>query len=448
MLETQLARARQRAEHVRLEAFENAVRTVYASTMDPSALEYRMRRGLDRRDEQMAILVQRVSGTYYGRYFMPCAAGVGYSHSAYQWYPNMDPRAGMLRIVMGLGTKAVDRTQEDYPRLANLDRPAITVYTTVAQKHRFSQRYIDVLDCRENRFCEVSMERLLDDLPLWYKQAVMEHDYEAESRLREMGIGRDVWFISCQGLLENKAFTALMQNILKTLERVYETPVDIEYAINLDRDGEFVVNLLQCRPLYLGSENEAVDLDNAHVSRALFDVKGASMGPSRHRIVDVVVQIDPAKYNAFPYARKAEVATAVGMINRHYANTGKNLLLMAPGRVGTSSPELGVPTRFADISCFAEICEVSDSRTSFMPELSYGSHMFQDMVEAEMTYSAIWNDGRTLRYTPDLLKDEPDIFTEICPDLAELKGLITVREPRDLHFWLDSVENRAMCGIV
>ena len=147
------------------------------------------------------------------------------------------------------------------------------------------------------------------------------------------------------------------------------------------------------------------------------------------------------------YARKAEVATAVGRINRHFANTGKNLLFMAPGRVGTSSPELGVPTRFADISCFAEICEVSDSRTGFMPELSYGSHMFQDMVEAEMTYSAIWNDGRTLRYTPNLLEDETDIFADICPDLAELKGMITVREPRNLHFWLDSVKNWALCGV-
>ena len=138
----------------------------------------------------------------------------------------------------------------------------------------------------------------------------------------------------------------------------------------------------------------------------------------------------------------------MGRLNRHYANTGKNLLLMAPGRVGTSSPELGVPTRFADISCFSEICEVSDSRTGFMPELSYGSHMFQDMVEAEMTYSAIWNDPRTLKYTPELLVNEPDLFLEICPDLAELQGLIVVREPCDLQFWLDSVTNHALCGII
>lgn len=82
-----------------------------------------------------------------------------------------------------------------------------------------------------------------------------------------------------------------------------------------------------------------------------------------------------------------------------------------------------------------------------MPELSYGSHMFQDTVEAEMTYSAIWNDPRTLEYTPELLTDRGNLFPEICPDLLELQGLIVVRESCDLHFWLDSVKNHALCGI-
>ena len=121
--------ANQGTPEERLEAFEQAVRRVYASSMDDSALEYRRMRGLDCRDEQMAVLVQRVSGSYYGSCFMPGAAGVGYSHSTYQWLPDMDARAGMLRIVMGLGTRAVDRTQQDYPRLANLDRPAATLHS-------------------------------------------------------------------------------------------------------------------------------------------------------------------------------------------------------------------------------------------------------------------------------------------------------------------------------
>lgn len=157
----------------RLEAFEQAVRQVYASTMDVSALEYRRMRGLDKKDEQMAILVQRVSGSYYGKYFMPCAAGVGYSHSAYKWMPDMDLGAGMLRIVMGLGTKAVDRTKEDYPRLANLDRPGVTMLTTVEQKHKYSQRNIDLLDCGGNRLTEVPLETLLPALPQWYRKMVL-----------------------------------------------------------------------------------------------------------------------------------------------------------------------------------------------------------------------------------------------------------------------------------
>lgn len=431
----------------RLEEFEQAVRTVYASTMDYSALEYRLMRGLEKKDEQMAVLVQRVSGSYYGSYFMPSAAGVGYSHSAYKWYPDMDPEAGMLRIVMGLGTKAVDRTKEDYPRLANLDWPAVTVMTTVEQKHKFSQRYIDVLDCRENKLKEVPLKDLLSVLPLWYKKMVLEHDTEAESRLRQMGRRRDVWFVSCQRLLEQPSFTGLMQNVLKTLERVYGNPVDIEYTVNMDETGDFVVNLLQCRPLYLGQEGEQVELDGLELQKVFFDIKDSSMGASGKRKMDVVVQIDPVCYYEYPYAKKYDAAAAVGKINRYYRDSGKNLLLMTPGRIGTSSPELGVPVTFGDISGFSAVCEVSDRRAGYMPELSYGSHMFQDLVEAEILYGAVWNNEKTLEYHPDLFAGNPDLFGEICPELPQLKGMIQVREVEHLYYWLDAVSNHGICGI-
>ncbi len=456
----------------RLEEFEQAIRTVYASTMDYSALEYRVQRGLEQQDEQMAVLVQRVSGSYYGRYYMPGAAGVGYSHSAYKWYRDMDPDAGMLRIVMGLGTKAVDRTEEDYPRLANLDRPAVTIYTGAAEKHRFSQRNIDVLDCRENVKTGVPLERLLPELPLWYRKMVLEHDDEAEERLRQTGQNRQVWFVSCQKLLENERFTGLMQKILKTLERVYENPVDIEYTVNMDADGEFVVNLLQCRPLYRGREGERVDIGSLKLKETYFDIRDSSMGPSGSRPVDVVVWIDPVKYYRFPYNRKYEVAAAVGRINRYYRTEGtgspeadagkrkageesrtgarpaspRQLLLMTPGRIGTSSPELGVPVIFGDISNFSIICEVSDNRAGYMPELSYGSHMFQDLVEAEIIYGAIWNNEKTLSYHPEQMERYEDIFLKICPDMEDLAGMVRVWEPDGYCCWLDAVSGRAVCG--
>lgn len=431
----------------RLQEFEQAVRTVYASTMDYSALEYRLIRGLEKKDEQMAVLVQRVSGSYWNEYFMPCAAGVGYSHSSYKWYPSMDPSAGMLRIVMGLGTKAVDRTGEDYPRLANLDAPAVTVMTTVAQKHRFSQRNIDVLDCKQNQLCEVSLDKLLPNLPLWYKKMVMEHDTEAESRLREMGRYQDIWFANCQRLLETKAFTGLMQKILKTLERVYENPVDIEYTVNFNEAGDFVVNLLQCRPLYLQQEGGSIDAEDFACEKKYFEIRDSSMGPSGKRKIDVVVSVDPVLYYEYPYRQKPDVASAIGQINRYYRGKGKNLLLMTPGRVGTSSPELGVPVSFGNISGFSAICEVSDSRAGYMPELSYGSHIFQDLVEARILYGAIYNNAKTLEYNPGLFGEFPDQFGEICPDFPELVGMIQVKEVPELYYVLDSVSNHAVCGI-
>ena len=430
----------------RVEAFEQAVRIVYASTMDYSALEYRRLRGLDKKDEQMAILVQRVSGSYYGDYFMPGAAGVGYSHSAYKWYQDMEPDAGMLRIVMGLGTKAVDRTKEDYVRLANLDKPAATLHTTVEQKHKFSQRYIDVLDCAGNELTEVALDQILPDLPLWYKKVVLEHDYEAENRLYQMGRRRDVWFVSCQKLLEKKEFTDLMQKVLKALEWVYGNPVDIEYAVNLDSEGDFVVNLLQCRPLYLGKEGETVNLEEANPKEVFFEIKDSSMGPSGKRKIQVIVQVDPVLYYEYPYNKKYDVAGAIEKVNQYYRDTGKKMLLMTPGRIGTSSPELGVPVTFRNISNFSAVCEISDSRAGYMPELSYGSHMFQDLVEAEIIYGAIFNNEKTVEYNPELFYEIPDIFSKICPEYPELVQIVQVREVENCYFWLDSVSNHGICG--
>lgn len=147
-----------------------------------------------------------------------------------------------------------------------------------------------------------------------------------------------------------------------------------------------------------------------------------------------------------PYQKKYEVVQAVEAVNDFYKGSGKNLLLMTPGRVGTSSPELGVPVSFRSISNFSAVCEVSDSRAGYMPEWSYGSHMFQDLVEAQILYGAVYNDRRTLAYHAELFGDIPDRFMQICPDCPELAGMLQVREVTDLFFWLDAVSNYAICG--
>ena len=176
----------------RLAEFENAIKTVYASSMSLSALDYRKRRGLEKRDEQMALLVQRVSGSYYGSYYMPCAAGVGYSYSPYKFLEKIDPKAGMLRLVMGLGTSAVDRTEGSYPRLVSLDMPQATNCTTIAQKHQFSQRKIEVVDTTRHCLRQLELDQIEAYIPGYLGKLLLEHDFEVEASMRERGINREV----------------------------------------------------------------------------------------------------------------------------------------------------------------------------------------------------------------------------------------------------------------
>ncbi|MCD7982045.1 MAG: PEP/pyruvate-binding domain-containing protein [Clostridiales bacterium] len=429
-----------------LTAFEDAVRTVYASTMDLSALEYRRQRGLEHQDEQMAVLVQRVSGSFWDKYFFPAAAGVGYSYSLYRTRKDADLSAGLLRIVAGLGTRAVDRPENDYPRLSSLDRPDVSLYHSVAEKHRYSQRNIDVLDVSDNQIKTLTFDSIMDQLPLWYKKSVMERDYEAETALKRLNRWRQVWFVTCQHLLANKKFTGYMQKMLKVLDEVYGNPVDIEYTVNIDEEGEFVVNLLQCRPLYTGSKGGTVDIPELPREDIFFSLKDSSMGEAREMKVEVVVQIDPIGYYEYPYKMKPKVAEALRKLNLYYRERGKKILLMTPGRVGTSSPELGVPVTFAAISNCCGVCEVSDNRAGYMPELSYGSHLFQDLVEADIFYCALWNDHRTPVYEEHFFDDLENHFAEICPDMESLFSMFRVVEPENLYYWNDVKSGRTLCG--
>ena len=397
----------------RLHEFEQAVKTVYASTMSLSALDYRKRRGLDKRDEQMALLVQRVSGSYYGSYYMPCAAGVGYSYSPYRIMKDSDPTAGMLRLVMGLGTSAVDRTEGSYPRIVNLDMPEKTSYSSSADKHRFSQGKTEVINTAEHKMEQLPFRVIEPFIPNHLDRVLLEHDYEAEDRLRETGHPREVKFISCKGIVANKELMDKMKRLLRCIQEEYDYPVDTEFTINIASDGEYSIDLLQCRPLQIQKNTSSEKVpDNIPKEHILLESKGSSMGISKVHELDIIVYVDPVKYYNMPYNSKYSVASLIGRINWRYRGQNKRMMLIVPGRVGTSSPELGVPTAFSDISEFSIICETEETQAGYNPELSYGSHIFQDLVEAEILYTAVFGNKKTLHFSPDKLEDTENKVTD------------------------------------
>lgn len=415
----------------RLNEFEHAIKVVYASSMSLSALDYRNRRGLAGRDEQMALLIQRVSGSYYGNYYMPCAAGVGYSYSPYRIMKDTDPTAGMLRLVMGLGTSAVDRTEGSYPRIVNLDMPEKSSYSSSADKHKFSQGKAEVINMTTRELEKMSYEKMEQDIPKYLEKILLEHDTEAESRLREMGRRREVKFISCKGLVANSPLMDQMRRMLHRIQEEYEYPVDTEFTINISENGEYSIDLLQCRPLQVqkGKTGNAVPEDIPE-ERILLESVGTSMGISKTSSLDLIVYVDPVKYYELPFKDKDLVAKLIGKINWHYRDMDKHMMLIVPGRVGTTSPELGVPTSFADISAYDIICETEESRAGYNPELSYGSHIFQDLVEAEILYTAIFQGEKTKKYSPEKLTSSKDLINEF--DYSDvLEGVIHIYDVSD-----------------
>ena len=146
----------------KLKALTNAIAKVYASTLNPDALLYRRNKGLQDYDERMAILIMVVEGKPFNKYYFPDAAGVAFSRNLYRWGPQIRREDGFVRLVWGLGTRAVDRVGNDYPRLIALSHPLLRPTPDQRTMERCSQKYIDLLDLEENSLKTIPIHNVIN----------------------------------------------------------------------------------------------------------------------------------------------------------------------------------------------------------------------------------------------------------------------------------------------
>ena len=435
----------QGAPEERYRQFEDAVRNIFASMVSEEALTYRLQRGLDQQDEQMALLVQRVSGAHHGRYFFPDLAGVGVSYNMFVWNRELDPQAGMLRLVVGLGTRAVDRVEGDYPRLVALDRPLLLTKSAREELRRYSQHDVDLLDVADNSWQTVALDSLAReelDIPL-------DLFGTRESLPGERG-RQESWLLDFEKLLGATDFPATMQRMLKTLEERYQYPVDVEFTVNFARDGSRHINLVQCRPLQTkGIQEKKVEVPaESAPEQTLFRSAGNFMGGSIARLIRRVICIDPEQYEQLPLTGKYDIARLVGRLNRLIMDRDElPTMLLGPGRLGTSTPSLGVPVSFAEINNMAVLIEVAFSAGGLMPELSFGTHFFQDLVESDIFYVALFPDRTGCCLHPELLSALPNRLADLLPDYANYADVVRVTDlaDRPLHLLADIVCQQAVC---
>ncbi len=419
----------------RLVQFIEAVKQVYASTLSEEALQYRLQRGLARTEEQMALLVQRVSGTYHGNYFYPAFAGVGISYNTFVWRHDIDPSAGMLRVVVGLGTRAVDRVEGDYPRVVALDQPLLLPHADPENRRRFTQHDADVLDIAQNSWRTIPLTELWADEPTFPLELFAARD----------GVS---WLVSFDPLLTKTVFASTMRRLLSTLERAYDYPVDVEFAGTYASDGKLYLNLIQCRPLQTrGVQSKRVEISAASDAETIFRSSGNFMGGSIAQPIGRVIAVDSDAFMALTLSDKHELARLIGRLNRFVvARDNTPTLLLGPGRWGTSTPRLGVPVRFAEINGMTAIAEVAFSAGGLQPELTFGTHFFQDLVETGIFYVALNPERAGCFLIPALLRKLPNRLAELLPDDARFADAVCVVDlAPSFQLLADIVSQQVVC---
>jgi hypothetical protein len=385
-----------------LGALLDAIRRVYASTLNPDALFYRHRMRLVDYDERIAILIQEVEGAPYGRYYFPAVAGVGFGRNPFRWCTRIRREDGFLRIVWGLGTRAVERVANDYPRMVALSHPQLRPEVTAATIARYSQHFVDVIDLEDNAFKTLPVREMEVAAYPGIEYLASLHE---EDTIRPL-IGRDPTLppahlvLNMDRLLQDKTFITLMRAVLKKLERAYGRPVDIEFTLEIvpgSPRARYVLHLLQCRPLSVRAEGPAHDIPSYVTPEETLFTATRLVPEGVVRRIEYVVYVDPRQYARAPdYAAKHEIARIVGRLNKRLE--GRRFVLIGPGRWGSSNVDLGVPVNYADIFNAAMLIEVAFGGAEGTPEASYGTHFFQDLVEANIYPLALYpsEDGATL----------------------------------------------------
>ncbi|HWT80122.1 MAG TPA: PEP/pyruvate-binding domain-containing protein, partial [Candidatus Methylomirabilis sp.] len=217
----------------RLSKFLIGLKKVFASTFGPDPILYRRDHGLLDYDERMAMIVQKVVGRRFGDYFFPFVSGVMFSRNLYTWDPRIEKEAGLVRLVLGLGTRAVDRVGSDYPRMIPLSHPQLRPEVTADRIRKYSQKQVDVLNLRTGALETIDFRTLgasISHPDLFYAVSLQDHDHLAAPLFKTQDLSRGETCLTFENLLTRTPFVSLARKILARVEAAYERPVDVEFA--------------------------------------------------------------------------------------------------------------------------------------------------------------------------------------------------------------------------
>jgi predicted nucleotidyltransferase len=372
----------------------------------------------------MGIMIQEVVGTNVGDYFIPSFAGVAFSRNEFRWSPRISREDGLVRLVPGLGTRAVDRVAEDYPILIAPGKAGLRVNVTTDEIIRYSPKKVDVINLKTKAFETVDLEVLLrahgSEMPGVNRMVSISDGQHVRKPLgMNIDFGKDDLVVTFEGLIQDSTFVKQVKIMLEVLEKELGTPVDIEFA----HDGKDFY-LLQCRPQSYAQHSAPAPIPKDVPVREILFTANRYISNGRVFPITHIVYVDPDSYSGLP-DREAMIAVgrAVGKLNKLLPH--RQFILMGPGRWGSRGDiKLGVSVTYSDISNTALLVEIARTRGDYTPDLSFGTHFFQDLVEATIHYLPLYPDDESIVFNERFLRSADNLLPEMLPEFESLANTV------------------------
>ena len=410
---------------VRLQETLAAIKRVYASTFYRKAKDYMKATAYRLEEEKMAVAIQKMVGSRWGKRYYPEMAGVGRSYNFYP-IPPQEPEDGIVSVALGLGKMVVDggssvKFSPRHPR-------HMPQFFTVADTLENNQHQFFALDMTLRGF---DSDKTYDSRIGLYDLPVAEEDgslvkvgstYSSENDAIYEGISRPgMRLVTFQSLLHDAAFSLpeILAKILSLGSGAMGTPIEIEFAVNLEdrQSGLVEVGLLQLRPMVV--DREPGEIDEAGIPRGRILCRSEQV--LGNGVIDDIRDIVYVDFHRFDRGRSREVAQEVEQFNARLMAEGKPYLLVGVGRWGSLDPWLGIPVRWDQIAGARVIVETGFRDMDVAP--SQGSHFFQNLTAFMTGYLCVgaqaetswldweWLAGRTplgsMEFTRHIRLDRP-----------------------------------------
>ena len=390
-----------------LERISTAIKLVFASTFSEKARNYFGVIHHKIEEEKMAVVLQELVGNQYGDYYYPHISGVAQS---YNYYPvaNMKPDEGFAVAAVGLGSYVVDgwksfRFSPKYPN--------VSMYS-IKDSLNSSQVQFYALDCKKTnpdylKNGELAALKLLD-ISEAEKHGTLTHCasvYNPNNDRIEPGLATYGPRVINFANILNYNYIPLSETIdilLNTVKEAFGSPIEIEYAVDLNRtkNGLPTFYLLQIKPLIGDQISQKINLNNLDKSKMVLFTK-SSVGNGKIKEIRDIIFIKNEKFSKL---KTIEMAEEIDQLNSIMDKSGKQYVLIGPGRWGSRDRFVGIPVNWSQISSAKVIVEVS--LDNYPLDTSLGSHFFHNVTSMNIGYFSVQHSSNTDFISWDLLNKQ------------------------------------------